>query len=277
MKNVKPVLFFVLLFLSGNILADSVESKLIFDSPTNRVVRSGWINVDSSHYLQGKKLSPEYLNSRIVVVHRWCAVCPKIEGAIKEFANLKSPTDDIVFMTSYFPDTPHTRDDVVKSLKDNKVKSSVYIGSAVAGQKITSLHRVTYVVLPGGEIAWSKNHNTCIGELKNEMFKQIPEWRVKVINGLVDSRPGLALMRLKELKTLHPKAGPITKEIQDRLDKQEVRVLADFEKTLAALSLNSSSGKIKGVRSRIEKFGDTCPEEYQGEVKMMLNELSLYE
>lgn len=277
MKILKATVYLLALSLMSAALADNTdhESSLIFDSPTNRVVRSGWVNVDSSHYLQGRKLTPEYLNDRIVVVHRWCMVCPKIEGAIKDFSCLKSPGGDVVFMTSYFPGAPHSRDEVFKCMKSNKVQSSSYIGAAVDGEKLTKLHRATYVILPGGEMVWSKDHNLCVNELKSAIFKNIPEWRVKVINALVDSRPGLALLRLKELKKLHPKAGPIPQEVKDKLENKFVHALADFEKTIAALPPKTPANKINGIKTRLEKFNETCPEEYQGEVKKMLDELEL--
>lgn len=279
MKTLNVTFFLFVLSLSLAALADNAapESKFIFDSPTNRVVRSGWVNVDSSHYLQGRKLTPEYLNDRIVVVHRWCLACPKIEGAIKEFSSLKSPGGDVVFMTSYFPGAPHSRDEVFKCMKVNKVQSSTYIGAAVESEKLTKLHRATYVILPGGEMVWSKDHNVCIDELKSAIFKNLPEWRVKVIETLADSRPGLALMRLKELKKLHPKAGPVPKEVRDKLENKFVISLADFEKTIAALLPKTPANKIKGIKARLEKFNETCPEEYQGEVEKMLRELELFE
>lgn len=235
----KAFLFLMLsLFATFVYAANTNRVDVVYDSPTNRVVSCGWVNVDPTHYLAGAKTTAENLNSRVVVVHRWCIACPKVEGAIKEFTMLSKQYDGtgIEFLTSYYPGSPHPRSDVMKAISSNKIVNSVYIGAAPQDLRLAHDHRALYVVGPNAQEVWSiKNNNIDIKELSKVLNEKKAELISSVIVANEETAPGLSLMLAKKYKKIcREKNDDVERVIKTMTPKADVRSMADLEEKVEA-------------------------------------------
>lgn len=245
-------------------------------SASNRVVRSGWMNLDESHYLSGRTWTPEALNARITVVHRWCIACPKIDEAVKEFQNLaKQFADtDLVFLTSYYPDGLHPRKEVEETLKRLKVTTSVYVGAAPMAVKCAREHRAMYVVESGDNELWSKRiDNTDIKLLAQYLKSNKDELVEKSIRLAAAEAPGRALLQMKRLAKANPKKAKELKSVTDPLNTVANRQMADFEEKASALRLKPNAAAKKTLLAKLTAFAVHAPEELKNEIDEFAMEL----
>lgn len=226
---------------------------------SNRVARAGWLNVDESTHLSGRAYTPEDLNTRVVVVHRWCIACPKIDNGVKEFQRLakKYADTDFVFLTSYYPGAAHPRKDVIDTLKNFGVAGPVYVGAAAIGVPIAHDHRALYVVSGGTDEKWSlRVNNTDIASLDKFLKEHKDELIEESVRLASEVAPGRALMQVKKLKKSNPKLVVKLKSVIAPLDTPENRQLMDFEERVAALVAKHpvDHKAAKKLRDRIMDF-----------------------
>lgn len=245
-------------------------------SASNRVVRSGWMNVDESHYLSGRTWTPEALNARITVVHRWCIACPGVDEAVKEFQRLaKQYADtDFVFLTSYYPDGRHPRKDVEETLKNFKVTTSVYVGAAPMAVKCAREHRAMYVVESGDNELWSKRiDNTDIKSLAQYLRINKDELIEKSIRLAAAEAPGRALLQMKRLAKTNPKKAKELKGLTDPLNTNANRQMAEFEEKASALRIKPNAPAAKALLAKLAAFAAHAPEELKNEIDELTMEL----
>lgn len=264
-----------LLMLPCAVLARAVADDYV--TASNRVVRSGWMNVDESHYLSGRTWSPDALNARIVVVHRWCIVCPKIDEAVKEFQNLaKQFADtDLVFLTSYYPEEKHSRTEVEETLKRLKVTTPVYVGVASMAIKwARRAHCSMYVISGGDEELWSKRtNNTDLKALTQYLKANKDELVEKSIRLAVTHAPGRALVQAKLLAKTNPKKAKELKSLTDPLNTSENRQMAEFEEKASALRVKPNAAAVKALLAKLTAFAARAPEELKDEIDELTMEL----
>lgn len=249
------------------------EEEFYTDNPSNRVVKTGWVNIDRSHYLAGPIEAPEHLNSGITVVQKLCMVCPKVEDAIKDYSSLaaKFSGSGITFLTSYVPEAPHSKEEVNEFIKRKAIKTSVYLGAMAEAQKKNRKHRQLYVVGPSGEILWSAKDNTEIDKLAKKLASNQVEWTIRSIEAAADSKSGLALMLARRFKNSNPNEASRTKEILNRLQASpSARQLADLEEKLDGARRKSDKKELLNLKAKIERLAKTCADESKDEIEMML-------
>lgn len=276
MRKILPVgiLLFVSAMMSAEVFAAG-RRAFVEDSSTNRVLRAGWINVDDSHYLSGPVLTPEDLNTRVVVVHRWCLACPDIDNAVKDFQRLakRYADTDFVFLTSYFPGQAHSRQDVENALKRLNVKGSAYVGAASAGVRVAKDHRAMYIVEGGSNEVWSlRLNNTDMQELSRQLDTNRARLEEASLRLAAEYAPGRALVHYKKMKKANSKAAAALKPLIDKIDTPENRQMADFEeKSAAVLAKGSKALKDqKALREKLEKFAEKASDDLKDEIAALL-------
>lgn len=160
---------------------------------SNRVERLGWVNVDAEGHIANKRLTPEFLNERIVVVLRWCYGCPGISGSVPAFECLRSSFNDrdIEFIHSYYPAQRHSKSSVLSHVQKFAVTNAVYSGAAPAEANFRDMHRSVAVVLPGGKVVWSTTNNTLsdVTKLEEVLKENLSAWRRTSIETLWEENP----------------------------------------------------------------------------------------
>lgn len=271
--------FIAVVMLASASFGVHAGTEEIVDLPSNRVERSGWINVDESHRLSGSRLTPERLNSRVVVVHRWCKVCPKkIETGVKEFQNLSKRYAQLpfVFLTSYSPDAPHSRRSVEEALDRFGVTTPVYVGAAAAGVSVARKHRALYVVAGGLDERWSvRNDNTDIAALAKFLNAHRDDLLETSLRLAADNEPGRALVEMKRLKTLSPKKAAELKSLVAPLDTPMNRRMAEFEEKTASLMAKPQPDlkAAKALLSKLSDFAESAPDALKAEIAGLADDL----
>lgn len=256
--------------------ANKIASSSSYVSASNKVVRAGWVNVDEGHYLAGRALTPEALNSRIVIVHRWCIACPDIDKAVKDFNLLSKQFSDtdFVFMTSYYPGSSHPRDQVDAALKKFKVSTPVYVGAAPVAIKCANSHRALYVVEGGDTEKWSLvNDNTDIDALAQHLRNNKSELMASSIRLAVDHAPGRAVLQMKRLAKINPKKAKELSSLVEPLNTPENRQMADYEEKAGALIAKPNPGAVKNLLSKLRNFAKKAPETLSDEIAEITAEL----
>lgn len=267
------------LFIGLFALPFALSSQAAMDeyvTASNRVVRSGWINIDESHYLSGPLRTPEALNSRITIVHRWCLACPGVDGAVRDFQNLaKQFSDtDFVFLTSYYPDATHPRHEVDATLKRLNVSTSVYVGAAPIAVRCAVAHRAMYVVESGDTELWSMRlNNTDIKSLAQYLKKNMDALLEKSIRLAAVQAPGRALVQLKRLAKINPKKAKELKSVTDPLNTAANRQMADFEEKAIALRAKRNPSAVTTFLAKLSAFSAHAPEELKDEIDALAAEL----
>lgn len=245
-------------------------------SASNRVVRSGWMNVDESHYLSGRTWTPEALNARITVVHRWCIACDKIDDAVKDFNALarQYADTDFAFVTSYFPDGRHSRKTVEGALKRFKVTTPVYVGAAPTAVKGTRNHCALYVVAGGDTEKWSMpKNNTDIKALAQYLKIHKDELVEASIRLAATEAPGRALLQMKRFSKENPQKAKELKSLTDPLNTNENRQMAEFEEKASALRVKPNAAAAKTLLAKLTAFAAHAPEELKNEIDELTMEL----
>lgn len=257
----------------------NTSSDIIVDYASNRVVRSGWVNVDPTHYLSGRVLTPEELNSRVVIVQRWCMNCPNIGPAVKEFQTLAKhyADSDFVFLSSYYPSAGHQRSIVEKIHKDYKITIPAYVGAASMGVSASREHRALYVVAGGMDEKWCvRCENTDIKALSKYLSDHADELAETSFKLLSESAPGRALLSAKRLKKLSPKKAAAYKDLIDPLNTAANRQMADFEEKVDALlaKVKPNTRDVKSLRDKVAKFASKAPDSLKDEIDALLARLN---
>lgn len=273
--NMKKSLVFLLAIVIQPIISFARVKGDVIDCPlTNSVPRLGWINVDDEHHLSGRFLTPEDLNTRIVIVQRWCMACPEIDKAVEDFQSLaKHYADtDFIFLSSYFPGAPHQRKDVEESLKHHKVAIPVYIGAASIGVRASREHRALYVVEGGTEEKWCMRiNNTDIKALSKYLTSHRDELTESSLRLAATHAPGRALSLAKKLKRSNPKKAAQLKSLIDPLNTPENRQMSDLEDKVDALfsKPNVNPKDLKNMRIKLDKFGENASPALKEEIKAL--------
>lgn len=189
---------------SAMVIPVFAKQEFVFDYASNRVERSGWVNLDEAHHLSGHDWSPESITNRTVVVHRWCKHCPGIGAGIRAFNDFSKKHPELICMTSYYPGAPDPKDQVMRFIKDNKVKTPVYTGASHINAHYGKDHRALYIVTPSGEVPWevSENGKDQVSTLTHEFKKHYEDCL------LAEMRLTLDPNRKKQLKDVFKKLYP---------------------------------------------------------------------
>lgn len=273
--NMKKTLAFLLfaVALSG-VSSAKVKGDLIECPLTNSVARLGWINVDDEHHLSGRALTPEDLNTRVVVVHRWCYACPNIEEGVKSFQQLakRYADTDFVFLTSYYPGAAHPRQEVENVLDRLKVFGPVYIGAASIGVRVAREHRALYVAEGGTNEVWSlRINNTDIKSLTKYLDSHRPQLEEASLRLAAECAPGRALNIAKRLKKSDPKTAARLRTLTDPLNTPENRQMAEFEDKVDALFAKKkpSAKDAKALRIKLIKFAEGASPALKDEIEAL--------
>lgn len=253
----------------AKVKGDVIECPL-----TNSVARLGWINVDDDHHLSGRALTPEDLNTRVVVVHRWCYACPNIEEGVKSFQQLakRYADTDFVFLTSYYPGAAHPRQEVENVLDRLKVVGPVYIGAASIGVRVAREHRALYVAEGGTNEVWSlRVNNTDIKSLAKYLDSHRQELEEASLRLAAQYAPGRALNIAKKMKKSNPKKASQLRTLTDPLNTPENRQMAEFEDKVDALFAKKkpSAKDVKGMRIKLHKFAESASPSLKDEIEAL--------
>lgn len=251
-------LFLILPFVLPLTLTAGVFNQYVQDGLTNRVVQSGWMNMNEDHRFSGPTFTPAALNGRVVIVHRWCTACKNIDSAVAEFQNLakRYADTDFVFLTSYFPNKRHPVFEVKDALKRNKVTGPVYVGAAAMEVPQSRKHMALYVVSGGKTQNWFSADNTEMKGLERFLNAHRSELLEETLKLEVETAPGRALNLHKKVKRSDPKLAAKLTPLITTVNTPENRQMAEFEDKVALLreKANPPAREIEALREKLEKF-----------------------
>ena len=222
-----------------------------------------WRNVDSGHYLAGRKASEGYLQGKVVLVDRWglgCPPCrrllPRVEEIWKSFRT--KPFVVLGGHCSGWGDAEGIR----KIAKDLGLTYSIYedAGLGVDEPQFNGIPFL-YVVDETGKVLY-KGHDeraatqaVVIALTDLEAPKNMEQWR-RFLDFELDTLPGRAYLRLNEFKKKFPQEAKAYAAKERELNAiPEVKKLADLvDFAKKAKDMPRFDAKDKAQRQKYEKL-----------------------
>ena len=222
-----------------------------------------WRNVDSGHYLAGRKASEGYLQGKVVLVDRWglgCPPCrkllPRVEEIWKSFR-----TKPFVVLGGHCAGWGD-EEGVRKLAKDLGLTYSIYEDAGLGvGEPQFSGIPFLYVVDETGKVVYMGHDErtatqvvvTALTDLESP--KNLEQWK-RFLDFELETLPGRAYLRLKEFKKKFPaEAKEYAEKERALMAVPEVKKLADFvEFAKKAKDMREFGAKKKVQKQKYEKL-----------------------
>ncbi len=222
-----------------------------------------WRNVDSDHYLAGRKCSEGYLQGKVVLVDRWglgCPPCRKLLPRVEEIWQ-SFRTKPFVVIGGHCNGWGDA-DGVKKLAAELKLSYSVYedAGLAVDEPPFNAIPFL-YVVDETGKVVYMGHDEraatqaivTALTDLESP--RNIAQWR-RFLDFELENLPGRAVLRLKEFKKKFPKESKEyadkEKALMEIPDVKKLSELVEFAKK--AKDVREFGAKKKVQKQKYEKL-----------------------
>ena len=222
-----------------------------------------WRNVDSDHYLAGRKCSGGYLQGKVVLVDRWglgCPPCRKLLPRVEEIWQ-SFRTKPFVVIGGHCNGWGDA-DGVKKLAAELKLSYSVYedAGLAVDEPPFNAIPFL-YVVDETGKVVYMGHDEraatqavvTALTDLESP--RNIAQWR-RFLDFELENLPGRAVLRLKEFKKKFPKESKEyadkEKALMEIPDVKKLSELVEFAKK--AKDVREFGAKKKVQKQKYEKL-----------------------
>ncbi len=222
-----------------------------------------WRNVDSDHYLAGRKCSEGYLQGKVVLVDRWglgCPPCRKLLPRVEEIWQ-SFRTKPFVVIGGHCNGWGDA-DGVKKLAAELKLSYSVYEDAGLAvDEPLFNAIPFLYVVDETGKVVYMGHDEraatqaivTALTDLESP--RNIAQWR-RFLDFELANLPGRAVLRLKEFKKKFPKESKEyadkEKALMEIPDVKKLSELVEFAKK--AKDVREFGAKKKVQKQKYEKL-----------------------
>ena len=195
-----------------------------------------WKNVDSEHYLGGRKASAGYLQGKVVLVDRWGAHCPPCRALLPRVEEIwrSFKTKPFVVLGGHCKGWG-TADEVAELITEHKLTYPVYEDAALAvGEPKFDAIPFLYVVDETGKVVYlgrdERNATQAIVSALTDMEspKNLAQWK-RFLDYELEHLPCRAYLRLRDFRKKFPKeAKEYEPKARDLLAIKDLKKVADL-------------------------------------------------